>query len=132
GPAYTGRVLVMDDDRDVRESLVHMLASFGVAVEGVADGRAAVDEYVAAQRRREGYDLVFMDLTVPGGVGGREAVRLLLENDPTARVIVVSGYSHDPVLADCRRFGFRGGLAKPVAMDDLGRLLAEFLAPADA
>jgi len=69
-----------------------------------------------------------MDLTVPGGMGGRDAVRELLAIDPAARVLVSSGYSEDPIMAAPRSYGFRAGLVKPYRPDELAAKLSEVLA----
>ena len=69
-------------------------------------------------------DLVIMDLTIPGGMGGQEAAKKLLQFDPAARIIVASGYSNDPVMADYEKYGFRAAIAKPFKLRDLGDVLA--------
>ena len=122
-----GSVLLMDDDEAVAEAVRDMLDVLGfscrVAYEGV--------EAVAAYRRRidlgRPYDAVIMDLTVPGGMGGLEAVKKVLELDPDARVLVSSGYSNDPVMAHPSDHGFKGVLAKPYHIDELDRVLTEVL-----
>jgi DNA-binding NarL/FixJ family response regulator len=83
-----------------------------------------------AERRSAGrpFDLLVMDLTIPGGMGGRQAIAEILAIDPAARAIVVSGYSDDPTMAHYREAGFQGALGKPFAWDELGRLIREVLA----
>jgi len=77
----------------------------------------------AAQAAGDGFAVVIMDLTIPGGMGGREAVQKLLVRDPSAKVIAASGYANDPVLANHRKFGFRGVLRKPFDKADLAWVL---------
>src|SRR5690606_9437680 len=81
--------------------------------EAVRVGVSRIAVYREAMEAREHFDAVIMDLTVPEGMGGRQAVRRILEMDPDARVIVSSGYSADPVMAEYRTHGFRGVIAKP-------------------
>ncbi|MCA9794588.1 MAG: response regulator [Candidatus Eremiobacteraeota bacterium] len=115
-----GRVLVMDDEESVRRVTVKMLERLGYSATAVADGAEALQAYSARP-----FDVVLMDLTVPGGLGGQEATRRLLELDPQARVVVASGYSNDPVMSDFARYGFRACLTKPFGLEELGKALEE-------
>ena len=119
-----GRVLVMDDMEMVREVAVEMLRVLGYQVDCAADGAEAVSLFVAAREAGQPYDVVILDLTVPGGMGGREAVRALLECDPAAKVVVSSGYSGDRVLANYSDYGFAGVVAKPYRVEELGAVVA--------
>jgi len=119
----SGRVLVMDDDHNVRATIQNMVESLGYDVRGAADGAEALVLYDEARRSRAPFDVVLMDLTVPGGLGGKETMRRLLARDPDAVAVVVSGYSKDPVLADHRAYGFRDRLDKPFVLADLARVL---------
>jgi CheY-like chemotaxis protein len=124
----TGSILVLDDEPLVRRAVTRMLQKWGYTVEAVADGKDAVRLF--AERRSAGrpFDLLVMDLTIPGGMGGRQAIAEILAIDPAARAIVVSGYSDDPTMAHYREAGFQGALGKPFAWDELGRLVREVLA----
>jgi len=124
----SGRVLVMDDERAVREAARRMLEHLGYEVVAAVDGEEAVAVYGRARREGRPFDLVILDLTVPGGLGGREALPRLLDLDPQVRAIVSSGYSSDPLLANYRDHGFRGRLAKPYEPSVLGRTVREALA----
>ncbi len=73
------------------------------------------------------YDVVILDLTVPGGVDGKEAINKLLEIDPEVKAIVSSGYSDDPVLANFQEYGFQGMMPKPFESLSLGKVLFEVL-----
>ena len=126
-----GRVLVMDDEVAVREVAGEMLEALGYWASLVADGAAALTSWEAARAAGRPYDAVVMDLSIPGGMGGREAVRHLLELDPDAVAIVSSGYSNDPVMANHRDHGFRGVIRKPYFLSELGRTLAEALGRRD-
>lgn len=124
GGAYrAGRVLLMDDDRDVREVAGSMLRNAGWTVDFAAGGAEALKKYSLATQRGKPFDIVLMDLTVPGGMGGRETITGLLEIDPSAKVVVTSGYSDDPIMKDYRSFGFRGMLAKPYGIAELTTVL---------
>jgi PAS domain S-box-containing protein len=119
----TGRVLVMDDEAMVRDVASAMLRHLGYQPEAVPDGAAALEAYSREADAGRPFDVVIMDLTIPGGMGGQEAVKWLLSMDPDARCIVSSGYSDDPVMADHRSWGFLGVVRKPYSVDDLARAL---------
>jgi signal transduction histidine kinase/CheY-like chemotaxis protein len=129
-PAGQGRVLVMDDETTVQESAGNMLRVLGYEVTVAADGAEALAAYEQAKREGRPFAAVLMDLTVPGGMGGKETVRKLLEADPNAQVIVSSGYSHDPVMARYREYGFRGVLVKPYRLRELGEAVRKAIGEA--
>ena len=91
------------------------------------DGREAISMYELSQRIGHPYDAVIMDLTVPGGMGGREAVLKVKELDPKAKIIVSSGYYTDPVMANFSEYGFDGVVPKPYQVEELGRVLKNVL-----
>jgi CheY-like chemotaxis protein len=119
------RVLFMDDEEPIREMAEMFIKRLGAEFTGVADGAAAIEAYRAALALGQPYDVVVMDLTVPGGMGGREAMQKLVEIDPKVRAIVSSGYSRDPVLGSYRQHGFSGILPKPYGLDQLRKVLVE-------
>ena len=104
------------------------LTDLGYAVTETNDGEAALAAYRTAMEAGEKFDLVISDLTIPGGMGGQETIRRLLELDPEVRAIVSSGYANDPVMSRYEDFGFSGMIAKPYELDALGRKVAEVLA----
>jgi CheY-like chemotaxis protein len=104
-----------------------LLRRLGFEVELTRDGAEAVRKFAEAHAAGRPFDLVVMDLTVPGGVGGREAIDQLRRIDPNVRAIVSSGYSSDPVLANYRAYGFCGMVAKPYKVDDLVQVLRSVL-----
>jgi PAS domain S-box-containing protein len=120
-----GRILVMDDEEGIQRVLKRMLARLGYEVECVSDGRLATEAYARELRAGGSFDAVIMDLTVPGGMGGKDAVRRLLEIDPQAKAIVSSGYSDDPIMSDFRSFGFAGVISKPYELEDVGAALRD-------
>ncbi len=114
-----GRILLMDDEQIVRDIATMILETAGFQVENCNDGTKAVDRYRQLFGTGEAFDLVIMDLTVPGGMGGKEAAKRILEIDPNAVMLVASGYSNDPVIADFQQFGFKGAVVKPFSATTL-------------
>ncbi len=126
GPRRQASILLMDDDPMIRELAGQMLTFLGHRVQAVSDGQEAVDRFGDARESGMPYDLVILDLTIPGGMGGKEAAARLLELDPEARIIVSSGYSNDPVMAEYRRYGFQAALSKPYNLEEMKRVLHSF------
>jgi PAS domain S-box-containing protein len=122
-----GRVLFMDDEQIIREMAVMLLQRFGLAVDCAVDGAEAVEKYRTAFAAGQRYDLVIMDLTVPGGMGGLAALGKLREIDSAVKAVVSSGYSSDPVLANYRAHGFAAMVAKPYEVREISRVLREVL-----
>ena len=123
-----GRVLFMDDEDPIRAMVEVLLGRLGLKVKTVADGGAMLREFATARAAGLPYDVVIMDLTVPGAMGGREAMQELLKLDPAVRAIVSSGYSGDPVLANYRAHGFCGIVPKPYRLADLAAAVRGALA----
>ncbi len=127
-PTYgEGRILVLDDEESIRRLTGNLLSRLGYEAECVADGSDAVVAYARARHEGRAFDAVLMDLTIPGGMGGLEAGRRILEIDPDACTIVCSGYSDDPVMAEYADYGFHGVVAKPYDIVELSRVLARVL-----
>ena len=118
-----GRILIMDDEEMVRLVARTMLKRIGYDVEFAGDGSEAIDIYKKAIELNQPFDAVIMDLTIPGGIGGKEAVKRLLEIDPRVKAIVSSGYYNDPVMADFKKYGFCGVIAKPYTLEELSQTL---------
>ena len=118
-----GRVLLMDDDEMVAEVAEEMLQSLGYVTEATPSGEAAIERFRAAEDRGEPFDVVILDLTVAGGMGGAEAVGHIRSIRPDVTVYVTSGYTDDSVLAHFRDYGFNGVLPKPFGVADLRRVL---------
>jgi PAS domain S-box-containing protein len=124
----SGPILVMDDEAVIREMLARMLGMQGFVVTGVENGEQALEHYRRAREEGAPYAAVILDLTIPGGMGGREAAGQLLAMDPGARLIVSSGYSNDPIMAEFAQHGFRDAVAKPYRMQELLQSLQRVLA----
>ena len=119
----SGRILLMDDEDAILRTAGRMLEELGYTVTPAKDGDEALQAYEAALAAGNPYELVIMDLTIPGGMGGKAAVKKLHEIDPDARVIVSSGYSNDPVMANPDDFGFMGIVKKPIDLDELAEVV---------
>lgn len=126
-PATKTRILHMDDEAMILQITRDMLESLGYEVESAADGREAIRKYVEARDSGKPFDIVILDITVPGGMGGKETIARLLEIDPGVKAIVSSGYSNDPVMAMSGQYGFAGVIAKPYRMSDLNDMIRRVL-----
>ena len=120
-----GRVLVMDDEELVRDVVKALLTSMGYEVILTANGEEAVAAYKERHGGEESVDMVITDLTVAGAMGGLEAAGLIWQWDPKARVVVSSGYSNDPVMADYQSHGFCAAIVKPYTYADLMQVVSE-------
>ena len=122
-----GRILVMDDEASLRKMVGRMLKNLGYEAEFAKDGAEAIRMVKESKEAETPYDAVVLDLTIPGKMGGKEAINKLLEIDPAIKAIVSSGYSDDPVLANFHEFGFKGRLPKPFESRSLGKVLHEVI-----
>jgi len=122
-----GKILVMDDEAIVRDVTGQILKHLGYDAEFAGDGSEAIELYRKAKESGKPFDLVIMDLTVPGGMGGKEAIHWLIEIDPDVRAIVSSGYSDNLVMSDFRQYGFKGVVAKPYKIQQLALALHNVL-----
>jgi len=107
------KVLVMDDESSLLELVQDVLAPHGCEVVTSLEGESAINEYENAIKDGKKFDIVIMDLTIPGGMGGKEAVKRILEIDPGAKCIVSSGYASDSVMANHKQHGFKAAIVKP-------------------
>jgi CheY-like chemotaxis protein len=121
--ACHGRILAMDDEDFIRDLLQGMLSLLGYSVTVCRNGSEAVDHYRKAAESGSPYDAVILDLTIPGGMGGKEAGESILSLYPDARLIVSSGYSEASIISNPGKFGFHGVLSKPYRIEDLGNVL---------
>ena len=122
------KVLLMDDDEMIREITTNFLEEKGFMIVTTGDGQATISTYQAAKESGQPFDLVILDLTIPGGMGGMETFEQLKKMDPDIRAIVSSGYSEDGILANFRKYGFKEMLAKPYILDDLLQIVSRVLA----
>lgn len=123
----TGRVLLMDDDPDISRLAAGMLASLDYKYDVARNGEEAIALYKRYVNVGRPYDLVILDLTVIGGMGGEEAFRQLREIDKDVRAIVCSGYDSDEMARQYMDMGFVGYLPKPFRLGDLARAIKNVL-----
>jgi CheY-like chemotaxis protein len=121
----------MDDAKAVRDVTGAMLGYIGYDVEFARDGREAIALYREAKQSDEPFDAVILDLTVQGGMGGKEAIQLLLAVDPHIRAIISSGYSGDPIMSEYQAYGFKTAILKPYKMEELEEILERLIRGAE-
>ena len=124
-PGPGGTVLVLDDEAMIRRLMAQMLKSLGYEAVTCESGEDAVAKYREAMETGRRFTAAIMDLTIPGGMGGKEAASAILALDPAAFLVVSSGYSNDPVVANCGDYGFQAAIAKPYRVGDLARVLKQ-------
>ena len=122
------KILVLDDEESIRSSLIELLGFLGHKVEAFDDGKLVIEKYSEAFRANEPYDLLILDLTVPGGMGGLEALKEILKIDPNAKAIVSSGYSDDVIIADYKKFGFSEVMPKPFKLEQILQIIKNLFA----
>ena len=126
-PLPQARILIMDDDEQVRNMLKAMLSRLGHNVTTSENGDEAISLYRKSKQTNNDFDMVIMDLTIPGGMGGERAVKEILNIDPEAKVVVSSGYSNNPIMANFSDHGFCAAIVKPYQLQDLSRTLLQVL-----
>ncbi len=121
------RILIMDDESTVRNVAKAMLVKLGHDVELSENGAEAIELFQEAASNNKKFNLIIMDLTIPGGMGGKEAAQQILELDPNTKIIVSSGYSNDPIMANFDDHGFCAAIAKPYQLQDLSKIVRKVL-----
>jgi two-component system, cell cycle sensor histidine kinase and response regulator CckA len=121
------KILFMDDEKMIRNFAVRVLRRIGYVTQVTRNGAEAIELYKKAKGSGEPFDAVILDLTNQFGMGGKEAIKKLIEIDPEVKGIVSTGYSNDPIVNDFRKFGFRGVLTKPYSVKKLDKTLHEIL-----
>ena len=111
----------------IRELVPRMLAISGFEVDTAQDGNEAIAKYEKAYKAGKKFDIVIMDLTIPGGMGGKEAIKLLKKIDRNAKVIASSGYANDPIMANYTKYGFSAVVAKPYGAEEMQRVINRLL-----
>jgi len=123
----SGHVLVMDDEPMIREVARMILTELGYTVECAENGSKVLELYLKRKEAGSPFDVVILDLTVPGGLGGLETINRLMEIDPWVKAVVCSGYSDSPVLANYRDYGFCGVLCKPFQLEELSGIMQKLI-----
>jgi len=122
-----GKILVMDDEELIRNVSTAMLRQLGYEAHAANDGEETITRYLQAKKDGQPFDLVIMDLTVPGGMGGKETIGHLRQLDPQVKAVVSSGYANDPIMANFNKYGFCGVAPKPFSLQELSELLQMIL-----
>jgi len=120
-------VLVVDDEDAIRDLVEFTLTRLGYKVSQAATALGGVNIYREKFEAGERFDAVILDLTLPGGMGGKEALKKLIEIDPTVNAIVSSGYATDPSMSRYQDFGFHGVIAKPYEAAELGKIVYDVI-----
>ena len=121
------KILVLEDDPAIQKILVKMFKHLKHHATFTDDGLDTIREYKEAKETSEPYNLLIMDLTIPGAMGGKDAISLLKEYDPNIKAIVSSGYSNDPIMADPQAYGFINVLSKPFTLLQLKSIINQSL-----
>jgi CheY-like chemotaxis protein len=118
-----GKVLLMDDEQIILDVTLEVLQFLGYDVQFARNGEEALALYAQEKAAGAPFDVVILDLSVPDGMGGREAIVKFREMDPAVKAVVSSGFANDPAVADYQSFGFAGRLAKPYKINDMKSIL---------
>jgi CheY-like chemotaxis protein len=122
-----GRILLMDDEQIILDVTHEVLTFLGYSVVFAKEGASAVDLYKQEKAAGHPFDLVILDLSIPEGMNGREAMEKLRAFDPHVKAIVSSGYANDPVMQDYTAYGFSGRLTKPYRINEIKSLLEQMI-----
>ena len=122
-----GKILLMDDEEVVRDTIGEMLSFLGYRTECAKEGVEAIDLYLEAGKMGDPFDLVILDLTVPGGMGGQEAMEEFLAIDPDIKAIVSSGYANSPIMSEFGRYGFVDVIIKPYKLEELSETVSRVI-----
>lgn len=123
----SGRILVVEDEEQLRKIMRDILSRLGYEVVVADEAESGINRFKEALDQANPFDLAIIDLTLPGGMGGKDLLLYLQEIDPGIKAIITSGYSNDPVMADFKKYGFKGSLVKPYRLADLDRIVKQVL-----
>ncbi|HCK98566.1 MAG TPA: response regulator [Candidatus Marinimicrobia bacterium] len=121
----SGKILLMDDEEEILEIVGSMLKKIGYSVRFSRDGLETIELYKKAKEAGKPFDIVIMDLIIPGGMGGQEAISKLIKTDPKIKAVASSGYSNSYVMSNYKKYGFSGVITKPYKVEDLNGLLQD-------
>ena len=122
-----GKILLMDDDFNVRDMFIHITKNLGFDVDSASHGEEAIQIFRNFQKSGEKYKFVLLDITIPGGMGGKETIIKLREIDPDVKAIATSGYSEDSINTHFKEFGFNGFLSKPFKVKEFKKLINDVI-----
>ncbi|MBF0280808.1 MAG: transporter substrate-binding domain-containing protein [SAR324 cluster bacterium] len=120
-----GKILVMDDEEPILKMVGRMLNRMGYEPYYAKDGEQVIEIYRTALQSGKQFKLVILDLTIPGGMGGKETIEKLLQINPDVKAVVSSGYSNDPVMSNYKKYGFCGVIPKPYSQDEVAKVFNE-------
>ncbi|OGS06200.1 MAG: hypothetical protein A2204_06510 [Elusimicrobia bacterium RIFOXYA1_FULL_47_7] len=122
-----GKVLIMDDEDLIRNTMGRILNHLGYSAGFARNGEEAISVFSEARNSGQPFDAVILDLTIPGGFGGKDVLAKMLKMDPSVKALVFSGYSNDPIVANFKEYGFSGVLPKPCKIEDMSKALFNIL-----
>ena len=122
---FHAKLNVMDDEEHILRMVSRILNDMGYTLDFAKDGEEAIKKYQTALQSEQPFDLVILDLTIPGAMGGEETIKALLKIDPNVKAIVSSGYSNDPVMSNFKDYGFKGIIPKPYSQDEVAKVFNE-------
>jgi CheY-like chemotaxis protein len=122
-----GKILLMDDEQIILDVTQEVLKFLGYEVMFAREGQAAIEIYKQEKNAGAPFDLVVLDLSVPDGMGGKDAIGGLRAFDPEVKAVVSTGYSNDPAVLDFASYGFSGKLTKPYKINDLKIVLEQLI-----
>ncbi len=125
--SYTGNILVMDDDKKIRDMFENMLSFIGYKVVSVKDGAEALSSYIDAKEKNEAFNVVIIDLTIQGGMGGKECIEKLLDFDPQVKAILCTAYPNNELVGCFEGHGFKGVLIKPFQIKEVNEFLQRLI-----
>ncbi len=121
------KILLMEDEKNIRDDISKLLKLMGNEVISMENGEQTIQIYREALDKGRPFDVVIMDLTIPGGMGGKETMKNLLKMDPKVKAVVASGYSDDLIMVEPEKYGFRGVIPKPYNIEELNKVLGQVL-----
>ena len=124
--ADKGSILIMDDDEVIKKMLTAMLSVIGYKAILSADSAEAINKFIEAKEAGQPFEAVILDLTIPGGAGGIETIRKMLEIDPAVKAIVSSGHADYPITTEYKKYGFVSVLTKPYSIDLMEEMLNKY------
>ncbi len=124
---HVGKILIMDDENTIRNTLNSFLSEIGYEVECAMEGKEAIRLFTKAIIDEDAFDLIILDLTVPGGLGGKQTMQKLMEIDTDFKSIVTSGYSNDPIVYDYKKYGFDNIILKPYNLEELEMMIKNLI-----
>lgn len=125
--ADKAKVLFMEDEESIRTPIGQLLKYFGYKVEFASDGKEAIEIFKKSKEFGLPFDVVILDLIVPGSMGGEKAIKKILEIDPNVKSIVTSGYHDNPVMIDYKHYGFSNAVRKPYTIKELSEKLDQLI-----